>query len=255
MKHPMLVLGTAVLLTLLMAPGQVSAQAADAPLPDIAPLVHYEAVNPGQPGGDLLGQARRLAAELVAQDKPGPRLVVEVGSFTGEFLEAFLQRFPGAHGQWTEPVDSNRANAERRFARFGNRVDYVIGCPSRDLSKGCVPKGVDVLVTSWLSIHQDLPGIRKFYAEAAGMLPAGGWLVNLDHVRAEGVWDKRLKGARVDAVASGLAAATEGPPVHHPDFVTPTLEEQLGALRAAGITDVQIVWRRLDTVLIMGRKP
>jgi hypothetical protein len=34
----------------------------------------------------------------------------------------------------------------------------------------------------------------------------------------------------------------------------PTLDDQLAALKASGIDDVQVVWRRLDTVVIMGRK-
>lgn len=218
-------------------------------------LVPFEAVNPNEPAGDRLGPARRIAAAVVAQDLPAPKLVVDVGSYTGEFLEAFLEQFPTARGQWTEPVESNHANAKRRLARFGDRVDYRIGCPARDLSAGCVPAGVDVLITSWLSIHQDLDGVRKFYREAAARLPSGGWVVNLDHVGiSDNVWEKRLHGARLEATREGLAAITEGPPIHHKDWVVPTLDDQLTALKGAGISDFQVVWRRLDTVLIMGRK-
>ena len=221
-------------------------------LPGIAPLVHFEAVNPGEPAGDRLGPARRLAAAIVAQAKPAPHSIVDVGSFTGEFLEAFMQRFPSAHGQWTEPVTGNEDNAKKRLARFGGHVDYVIGCPSRDISQGCVPKDVDVLLTSWLSVHQDLAGTRRFYREAAQRLPSGGWLVNLDHVASP--WTQRVAGAREELASSGINAIVEGPPVHHPEFVTPALDDQLAALKEAGFTDVNVVWRRLDTVLFMARK-
>jgi SAM-dependent methyltransferase len=148
------------------------------------PLVHFEAVNPGETwgGGDKLALPRQIAAAVVAQDNPSPKLVVDVGSFTGEFLEAFLEKFPGARGQWTEPVEGNRANAKRRFARFGDRVDYVIGCPARDISDGCVPKSADVIISSWMSIHQNRDGIYKFYRLAAAQLPPGGWLIHMDHV-------------------------------------------------------------------------
>ena len=224
-------------------------------LPDIAPLVHFEAVNQREPAGDKLGPPRRLAAAIVAQDNPSPKLIVDVGSYTGEFLEAFMQRFPNSHGQWTEPVDGNMNNAKKRFARFGNQVNYVIGCPARDISLGCVPKGVDVLITSWLSIHQDLAGIQKFYRDAEMMLPSGGWLINLEHVAYGGSpWEGRLQLARIEGTREGLSAMTEGPPVHHKEYVTPTLEDHIAALRVAGMNDVQVVWRRLDTVLIMGRK-
>lgn len=226
-----------------------------ADLSSIAPLVHFEAVNPGEPSGDRLGAGRRLAAAIVAQDNPTPHHIVDVGSFTGELLEAFMQRFPNAHGQWTEPVTNNLDNAKKRFARFAPNVDFVVGCPSRDISKGCVPKDVDVLLTSWLSIHQDLTGIHKFYREAAQMLPSGGWLVNMDHVAyVNSPWTKRLAGAREELASSDINAVVEGPPVHHPDFVTPTLEQQIAAFHEAGFTDVQVVWRRMDTVLFMARK-
>jgi SAM-dependent methyltransferase len=224
-------------------------------LQSIAPLVHFEAVNPGEPAGDRLGPARRLAAAVIAQDKPAPNLIVDVGSFTGELLEGFMQRFPDSHGQWTEPVTNNLDNAKKRFARFGKNVDFVVGCASRDISLGCVPKGVDVLLTSWLSIHQNLEGIRRFYKEAADMLPSGGWVVNLDHVAYGGSpWEARLQAARDELAADGIDAVVEGPPVHHPSYVTPSVEDQMTAFRDAGFTDVQIVWRRLNTVLFMARK-
>jgi SAM-dependent methyltransferase len=228
---------------------------AAASLADIAPKVHFEAVNPGEPAGDRLGAARRLAAAVVAQDLPAPRSIVDVGSFTGEFLEAFMQRFPQSHGQWTEPVTGNEDNARLRLARFGKQVDYVIGCPSRDISQGCVPRNVDVLITSWLSIHQNLDGIRRFHREAAARLPSGGWLVTLDHAGAAGpAWTRRLEGAREELASSGINAIVEGPPVHHADYATPSLASQLASLKDAGFTDVSVVWQRLDTVLLMARK-
>jgi hypothetical protein len=224
-------------------------------LSDISPLVHFQAVNRDEPAGDRLAEPRRIAAAIVAQDNPSPRSIVDVGSFTGEFLEAFMQRFPDSHGQWTEPVDGNLRNAKKRFARFGDHVDFVIGCPGRDISLGCVPKGVDVLITSWLSIHQNLNGIQKFYRDAAGMLPSGGWLANLDHVAFRGNrWEGRLQAARVEATKEHLVAMTEGPPVHHADYVTPTLDEQLAAIKAAGFDEVNVVWSRLNTVLLLAKK-
>jgi hypothetical protein len=220
------------------------------------PIVPFDQISNGnEPTGDRLGSARRIAAAVVAQDNPAPKMVADVGSFTGAFLEAFLEQFPTARGQWIEPVPGNRDNAKRRLARFGDHVDYIIGCPARDISLGCVAPGVDVLITSWLTIHQPLSGIQKYYRDAVAMLPSGGWVVTEDHVGFGGnAWERRLKGARVVAASENLAAKSEGPPVHLKDSPVPTLEEHLAALKAAGIVDVQVVWQRLDTVVIMGRK-
>lgn len=221
----------------------------------LVPYMPYLALNPNEPAGDRLAEPRRLAADIVAQDKPQPHLIVDVGSFTGEFLEGFMAHFPQAKGQWTEPVDGNINNAHNRLNRYGKRVSFVIGCPSRDISKGCVPADVDVMLTSWLSIHQDRAGIKAFYKRAFALLPQGGWMATIDHVGSQDDdWEKRLHGARSAAVADGLAAHTEGPPVHHPGWTVPTLEEHLASYREAGFTDPRVVWRRLDTVLIMARK-
>ena len=87
------------------------------------------------------------------------------------------------------------------------------------------------------------------------MLPSGGWMVHLEHVGyGGGPWEQRLQGARVEAASEGLCSLTQGPPIHHEEYVTPTLEYQLAAFRAAGF-DAQEVYRQLNTVLLMGRKP
>jgi hypothetical protein len=229
--------------------GSVPAQAADAP----AMPVPFEPMNPGGKV-DHIGQARRLAAAIVVADGAQPKSIVDVGSFTGEFLEAFMAQFPQAHGQWTEPVDNNQVNAQHRFARYGNRLTYRIGCPGRDLAQGCVPAGVDVLLSSWLTIHQNLDGIRDFHRRAYAMLPDGGWIAVIDHTRADPRWAARLGKARETLTGLDLAAQQEGPPVHHPEFVTPSLEEQIAAMREAGFGSVRVVWSRLDTVLLMARK-
>ena len=215
------------------------------------PLVHFEGTNLGEPWGvgDKLALPRQIAAVIVAQDTPSPKLIVDVGSHQGEFLEAFLDRFPAARGQWTEPVETSHAIARKRFARFGDRVDYRIGCPGRDISDGCVPTTADVIITSWVSAHRDPAGVAKFYRDAAAQLPSGGWLVNMDHVSStNSAWERRTQTARLY-----FNAVTEGPSAHGEHAVA-TLEEHLAAYKAAGIDDVAVVWQSFNVVLIMGRK-
>jgi hypothetical protein len=225
------------------------------PAVSAAPIVAFEPLNPGGKS-DHLADARQIGAAYVAQFLSAPRQITDVGSFTGEFLEAFMVRFPGAKGQWTEPVENNRGNAVRRLGKFGERATYVIGCAARDIALGCVPAGTDVLLTSWLSIHQDRTGITRFYATAARLLPSGGVVVNLDHVAPDRpATAARFKGTRELGQVDGLVARQEGPPIHHPEWTLPTFGEHRAALQAAGFTDIEVIYRRLDTVLIVARKP
>jgi hypothetical protein len=202
---------------------------------------------------DALAEPRKIAAAVVATEFPAPQLIVQVGAFQGEFLEVFLDRFPGARGQWTEAITSehNLPATRQRFARFGNRIDFAFGCARRDLSAGCVlPKQTDVILLEWLSIQQDLDGMYKVYRAGAAQLPTGGWIINVDHVRFGGSgWEPRVQ----TAVKEFRHPEVEGPPIHYPQFQVPTIDEQLGALRAAGF-DAQVVWQSFNTVLFMGRK-
>jgi hypothetical protein len=100
-----------------------------------------------------------------------------------------------------------------------------------------------------MSIHQNLDGMYKNYRAAYDVLPHGGWIVNVDSVGFGGShWEPLLQKS-----VAGFRPEHEGPKIHHPDLRIPTLEEQLGAMRAAGF-DAQVVWKSFTTVLFMGRK-
>lgn len=206
-----------------------------------------------QEGEEALQEPYRIAAAVVAADRPAPRFVVNVGAFQGQFLAVFLDQFPNARGQWTEPQESidnhNIDVAKARLARFGDRVSYRIGGYGRDISDGCVPNDADVIITDWMSINQNLDGMYKTYRLAAAQLPPGGWFVNVDHVGFSGTaWESRLRTA-----AGGFRPEHEGPKIKFPDIRVPTVNEQLGAMRAAGF-DAQVVWQSVNLVLFMGRK-
>ena len=199
-------------------------------------------------------EPRRTAAAIVAAALPAPKRIVNIGARQGEFLEIFLEQFPNSPGQWTEPEESidnhNIDIARQRLARFGNRASYVIGGYGRDIADGCVPRDADVIITDWMSINQNLDGMYKIYKLAAAQLPHGGWLVNLDHVgfgRSE--WDGRL-----EIASKGFRPELEGPPTKFSTIRMPTIDEQLGAMRAAGL-DAKVVWQSFNLVLFMARKP
>jgi len=206
-----------------------------------------------QSGEATLQEPRQVAAAVVAEAMPAPKLVVSVGAHQGEFLEVFLNRFPNANGLWIEPQESvanhNIDAAKARLGRLGERVSYRIGAYGRDISDGSVPDSADVICTDWMSINQNLDGIYRIYSLMAERLPGGGMLVNLDHVGYGGTpWESRLKLASKE-----LRPQQVGPPIKFKEIRVPTVEEQLGAMRAAGF-DARVVWQSFDLVLFVGRK-
>jgi SAM-dependent methyltransferase len=197
---------------------------------------------------DFLAVPRRIAAMIVSADRPGTRLIADVGSGPGDFLAFFLAQFPDATGVWSDVSPAMREIAEERLAPLSDRIEYVPADMS-DISP--LPSGLDALVTSRALHHLDADGLRGVYTQAAAHLAPGGWLVNLDHVTADGAWNTRLRAVR----AQMLPPKPEGTATsHHHDKPAPAIGEHIAGLRAAGFEDIDMPWRGFYTCLLMARK-
>jgi hypothetical protein len=198
-------------------------------------------------------EPQRVAAAIIGAGFPSPQHIVQVGAATGGFLELFMAKFPAARGTWIEAITAEHQlpDAHKHLDRFGDRVDFKAGCARRDLSrKTCIlPKDTDVIITGSLSIQQDIEGMRRVYKAGADMLPPGGWLVNVDRV----TFSDPSFGALMKTAVKGFPPEYVGIPLHYPQFKVPTADEQVQAMRAAGL-EAQVVWQSFDEVVIMGRK-
>jgi trans-aconitate methyltransferase len=195
---------------------------------------------------EMLVLPRRISATVVAADRPGTALVVDVGSGPGDYLATMLDTFPAARGLWTDVSPAMEDIARPALAAYGDRVEFRL-VDIEDLSP--LPAGVDVLTTSRASHHFDADTLARFYAAAAGHLAPGGWLVNLDHVLSPGAWDRRLRDARTAMIPQKREGTG-----HSHDKPLPTVDEHLAGLAAAGFDDVAVPWRSFYTCLFMARK-
>jgi SAM-dependent methyltransferase len=195
---------------------------------------------------ELLVLPRRISATVIAADRPGTALVVDVGSGPGDYLSTMLDTFPAATGVWTDVSPAMADIARPALAGYRDRVEFRL-VDLEDLSP--LPEQADVITTSRASHHFDADTLARFYASAAGHLAPGGWLVNLDHVLSPGAWDRRLRDAR----AAMIPPKQDGTGHSH-DKPLPMVEEHLAGLAAAGFEDVAMPWRSFYTVLFMARK-
>jgi SAM-dependent methyltransferase len=196
---------------------------------------------------DLLDLPWAIAAEIVSADRPGSRLVIDIGSGPDTILDRFLAALPDARGVWADVSSAMAALARDRLASYALRVDFQLA-DMTDL-RG-LPFPADVIASSHASHHLSPRQLRQFYAEAHTRLAPGGWFVNLDHtysVSAE--WDKRLRAAR-----TALMPAAPAGQASHDMATPPTAAEHLGALRAAGFTDLDVPWLVFPTCLFMARR-
>lgn len=198
--------------------------------------------------GDLLVFPRHVAAAIVANDNPSPRLIVDIASGPGAFLATFLDEFPEARGVWSDASEAMQAKARDTLAKYGDRVEYVVG-DMTDLAASGIPGDADVIMTSRAAHHLDRPALGTFYREVAERLVPGGWVVNLDHTGPVDVWDKRFR-----AVRPRFAKPRSDEPKHHHNYPLTSIVDHIDALGGAGIVDVEIAWKAFYTCLFMGRK-
>lgn len=197
---------------------------------------------------DLLAFPRAITAALVAHDRPQTRLVVDVGSGPGAYLEAFLEELPDCAGVWLDASEAMLGQARRRLERFGDRVDFRLG-DMGDLQAAGLPTGVDALVSSRALHHLDRAGLARFYREAAGFLAPGGWLANLDHTGPEDVWDRRFR-----AIRKRFVGPDNDQGKHPHDYPFTSVRDHLDGLAAAGFDDLEIAWKAFYTCLFVARK-
>ena len=195
----------------------------------------------------LLELPRRISAAVVASDGAPVDLVVDLAAGAGAFLAVFLDRFETARGVWFDGSDAMEERARLLLAPFGDRVTFVQG-DMREL--GDLRTGADVVVSSRASHHLDDAELERFYVGCARLLRPGGWIANLDHTGIEGAWARRWRVAR-DEVTAGQPRGVAHP--HREPLAA--LGTHLALMGAAGFEEVEVVWRALQTVLVMGRAP
>lgn len=194
--------------------------------------------------------AWRLCAALTREDRPGVRLVVDAAAGPGGFLSAVLEEFPDARGVWLDQSPTMLAEARARLARFGDRVTFHTG-DMVAMDAVAEPGSVDLVTTSRATHHLPVPDLTRFYQRCAALLAPGGWLANLDSMSESPEWRRRLR-----TVRSAYRAAAGHPEVttHPHPYVAARASEHTAALRAAGFTEIEIVWRSFVTALLMARR-
>jgi len=197
---------------------------------------------------DMLTLPRQMAAAIVRQERPQTRMVLDIASGPGAFLEYFLDAFPDAHGVWSDASETMLETAHERLDRFGDRVTFILA-DMNDLASAGLPEGVDVVTSSRASHHLDPVALTAFYQAAAGHVAAGGWLINLDHIFPGEPWNARLRQVKKEF---GSKASQGDGPKHHHNYPLPSIADHLHGYEAAGISEVDVPWRSFYSCLLVG---
>jgi tRNA (cmo5U34)-methyltransferase len=189
--------------------------------------------------------------ELLASLAPPGARVLDLGGGTGALSAAVLAGAPHARVTVLDVDGAMLAEAGRRLAGFGERVEF------REASFLDPLPAADAVVAS-LALHHvhDLGAKTGLYRAIHAALAPGGVFLNLDAAITE---DPRLNALTFDRWAAGMAehgitdaearghfAAWAGEDRYFP------LDEELAALRRAGFAEVECFWRRGASAICCG---
>jgi len=202
-----------------------------------------------------------LVARLLPFKRSDAFTFLDLGAGTGAASRAVLAEFPRATAILADFSMEMMAEGRSSLAAFEGRYRYVeFDMLSSDWPAD-VPVPLDAVVSA-LSIHH-LPDARKqtIFAEIRQRLRPNGWYINYDPVRApdpsiEAVWERvndvyDSDGPYKRANRSPLEQARYE---NHVRYMIP-LAPQLEWLRAAGFTNIDVFWKRLDWVIYGGSNP
>lgn len=207
------------------------------------------------------GQQRRLMADLLPFAADEDFVVVDLGAGTGAAAAAVLERYPRATALLAEYSPQMVAAGTEALAAHRGRFRYVEFDLAGEGWPAGIPERVGAVVSSMCLHH--LPDARKasLCAEVLARLEPGGWFLDLDVATAEDpvvadAW-RRAEERRDPAAAhpqQHRSADEQHRYDNHVRFISP-VSRRLAFLRAAGFEGVDTFWRRLDSVLIGGRRP
>lgn len=178
-------------------------------------------------------QGERLLVDLLP---PAPRRIVDLGCGDGRLAAQVLAARPDVESVLV--IDRSPPMLDRARTRFAGdrRVEVRVG----DLGAPLLLGEADVVVSGLAIHHLDDERKRSLYAEVATALRTGGVFANLDVVASA-----------TDARHAAFLAAIDRPADDPEDRLAP-VDDQLAWLRAAGLVEVDCLWRWRGFALLVG---
>jgi SAM-dependent methyltransferase len=185
---------------------------------------------------------QRLAGESVLCEvlPDAPKSVLDLGCGDGRLVSVVLAARPSVQRVTAVDVSPPMLAAARQRFASDDRVDVA----EWDLTRSIEPLGRFDLVVSGFAIHHvDDQQKRTLFAEIARQLNAGGLFANLEVVASP---TPELHAAFRRAI---------GRDADDPEDRLAMVSDQLDWMRAAGLTQVDCIWKWRGFALLVGQSP
>jgi ubiquinone/menaquinone biosynthesis C-methylase UbiE len=208
-----------------------------------------------------------ILAKIVAEWRPRPRRVLDVGCGDGILGRMLMEAYPEAQACFVDFSEPMLEAARRKVGQDTRATLIRADFGSRQWLEAVAPHAPFDVVVSGFSIHHQ-PDERKqaLYAEIYGLLEAGGVFLNLEHVApatpaVSALFDSYFidhllrfhQAADPAAARESIAQTYYGRPDKTENILAP-LDEQCGWLRQIGFEDVDCFFRAFELALFGGRK-
>jgi SAM-dependent methyltransferase len=244
----------------------------------------YDLWEAHQDGFNPLREARFEAMlDLVRAELPARFVALDLGSGPGALSARLLRRFPRARCVAVDYDPVVRRVGEGLFGSFGGRLrwfDARLGEPGWD--RGLPFRRFDAALSTTALHWLTAPQLRRLYRDLGRLLRRGGVVLNGDRLAwsddephlsrlAEKVrrlrasragrrfdwwasWNAWWKAAERDPALRPLFAERERRHSHHPSHGDEPLSAHVRALRRAGFSSVEVVWRDLENGVLFARR-
>lgn len=226
-------------------------------------------------------QRFEVVLDVLAAAVPPDGTVLDLGCGTGALPARVLERFPEMTciGVDLDPV--LLAVARSALAHFDGRLDLReadLADPSWSAVLG--DRVPDAVVSSTALHWLAPPQLTRLYGEVAGILPAGGIVLNADHLRfddrtpfrrtlaalhddatqhaafAAGAWDwdRWWSEAEADPALAPLVPERERRYADRPEPPQVGLDFHVAALLAAGFREAGPLWQLMDDFVVVAQR-
>lgn len=119
---------------------------------------------------------------LLSVERMGTGCLVDLGAGSGIFLEKALSRNSELRVLWVDSSPAFLAVAQRRLARFADRITYIIS-PLEEAWESQLTQPVQAITSMSAIHHLERTEKRALYQRCYDVLAPGGWLLNCDEMK------------------------------------------------------------------------